>query len=331
MKSRRLILRADACKKIGYGHFIRSLALAGYLNNDFHCEFASFNEDNEFGFPSDYQIDEIAKTCNQLTVIGELLKEYNQNFLKEICRDDIVVLDNYYYDTTYQQSIRDKGCKLVCIDDVHNRHMVCDLLLTPCPLEESDFSLESYTKFCGGLKYAFLRSPFFKPGKNRNVKSKIERVVMAMGGADAFNLTDKMINIIHSTLPDANIDVIAGDTVNISTRNSEIANIYHKLSAEEIVNLFDIADIGIFPASTICIEAISRKLPVIAGFYVDNQKEFYDYGVANNCFRPLGCLHDSPDLIESRLNEIISTGNILPYVIDFNDGKDIIVKLFKDL
>lgn len=328
---RRVVLRADASKSIGYGHFIRSLALAEYLKDNFDCYFSSYNIDGIGGLMSEFQLSEVSKICSPLAIEGSEIEEFNNKFLRTIQKEDIIVLDNYYYSTDYQQAIRNKGCKLVCIDDVHDRHMVCDLLLTVCPLERKDFDLESYTKFCGGIKYALLRNPFFTACKPRNIKAKIDKIVIGMGGADAFNLTDKMINIVHSVLPHAMIDVIAGDIVNVSDESSKIATIYRKLSAKEIVELFDSTDLGIFPSSTICLEAFSRKLPVVAGYYVDNQKEFYDYGVKNNLFKPLGCLLDPHAQVASRLTKIFANGCFVPVVIDFKGSKNIIIDLFKSL
>lgn len=325
----RIILRADASKSIGFGHFIRSLALAGYLKDDFDCCFASFNEDEKA--LSRYQLTEIFRVSTPFVVRGTNLDEYNEDFISQIHPSDIVVLDNYYFQTEFQRKIKEKGCKLVCIDDVHDRHMVCDILFTPCPLRRDIFSLEQYTKFYGGIEWAFLREPFLTPVPNRNISSDIKRVVMGLGGSDAFNLTDKMIAITHNLLPYVQIDVICGDYVYTSEESKKIAHIHRKLSAAEIVPLFDNADLGIFPASTICIEAFSRKLPVIAGFYADNQREFYDYGVKENFFGPLGNLLEDSLVISNRLKDIILNNRPVPVVKDFKTYKNRIIELFSDL
>lgn len=328
---RRIIFRADASKTKGYGHFIRSLALAGYLKDDFRCEFVSFNEDQNRGEMSEYQLDETLKICTPIPVFGNSLQEFNVNFLEEIHSDDIVVLDNYYYDAAYQQSIRDKGCKLVCIDDMHQYHMVCDLLFTVCPLKREDFSLEPYTRFAGGIEWTFLREPFLSPLKTRKSSSQINRVVMAMGGADAFNLTDKMIEASLSVIPEAELTVICGDGANVAKENDSRVKVRRRLSAEGIVTLFDNADVGLLSASTICIEAISRKLPVIAGYYVDNQEEFYRYGVEHNYFSGLGSLLDDVSKIEDRLGNIIGNNWQKSKEIDFLSQKNKTIELFKSL
>lgn len=329
--TRRAILRADAGKRIGYGHFFRSLALADYLREDFQCFFVSHNEDQYMGAMSDYQLSEIFKICIPESVIGETLQEFNKNFLETVHQGDLVILDNYYYDTDYQQAIRDKGCKLVCIDDMHQYHMVCDLVLTPSPLERENFSLEPYTKFEGGIEWSFLREPFLSEMKKRNVFSQFDKVVLAMGGSDIFNLTDKMIEAVSSVVPESQIDVICGELVNVSRQNDPNVKIHRSISADEIVELFDDADVGIFSASTICIEAISRRLPVIAGYYVNNQEEFYNYGVKHNYFSGLGCLLDDVSKIEDRLGRLTGSNLQTPIEIDFLTQKEKIIDLFKSL
>lgn len=327
----RILFRADASKTIGYGHFIRSLALAGYLNNDFNCHFATFNSDTVDKTPTQNQVDQICKVCEAIIVCGNSIEDFNAQFLNEIQPTDIVVLDNYYYTTEYQKKIKDKGCKLVCIDDMHDRHMVCDLLLTVCPLERKDFSVEQYTEFLGGIEYGFLRKPFFSKPPVRNIQNNFQNILIAMGGADSFNLTDKMVAIVHKVMPQSQIDLIAGETVNISDSTKAIANVHSNQTADQIVALMDKADLGIFPASTICIEAMSRNLPIIAGYYVDNQKEFYDYGILHKYFSPLDNLLEPTASLTSKLENTLSTNRPTPTRIDFKFRKDEIINRFIEL
>lgn len=328
---RRVLFRADAGKTIGYGHFIRSLALAGYLKDYFDCFFATYNTDTEDRLPTIIQLEQVTDICNPLPIYALTLEEYNTRFLAEVGSTDIVVLDNYYFTTEYQQKIKDTGCKLVCIDDVHNRHMVCDLLITACPLTRDMFSLKSNAIFLGGIEYGLLRGAFFNVPPDRNIQGDVKRIVIAMGGADAFNLTDKITRIVHDVFPNAVIDVIAGDTVSVSDDTCRIASIHRNLAADQIVSLMDSADIGIFPASTVCIEAFSRRLPVISGYYVDNQKEFYDYGVKHNYFAALDCLLDKEDALKSRLEKIKATSRPCSNRIDFNFRREEIKNCFLEL
>lgn len=329
MEKRRIVFRADGSGQVGYGHFIRSLALAGYIKDDFDCQFTTYNAAELT--PSEYQLTEISKVCGYFAIAGDTLDEANADFLSQLRPGDIVVLDNYYYTTEYQQAVKDRGCKLVCIDDVHDRHMVCDLLMTPCPLRRSDFSVEPYTRFAGGVEWAFLREPFLRPSRPGRRSAGIRMAVLAMGGADPFRLTDKMITVVREVLPQAEIHVMAGDSVAVSDESAKAVTVHRRLSAEEIVELFDSADFGVFPASTVCIEAMSRRLPVAVGYYVDNQAEFYKYGVRNHLFSPLGCLHDDVSALLGRLRGAVTSSRPEPPNIDFSRQKQKIIHLFKQL
>lgn len=48
MGKRQIIFRADAGKRIGYGHFVRTLALADMLKEEFECVFVTQD-------PTEYQ------------------------------------------------------------------------------------------------------------------------------------------------------------------------------------------------------------------------------------------------------------------------------------
>lgn len=328
--NRRIIFRADAGKNIGFGHFVRSLALAEYLHKDFECIFCTFNP--ELHTASDYQLSEIKKVCQYLHIQAVSLEEYDKAFLDSLTGNEIVVLDNYYFKSEYQRKVKGKGCRLVCIDDVHDRHMVADVVITVCPIRREEFSLEEYTKFYGGIEWSFLRSPFLKANIARKASQRIQSIVIGVGGADPFGLTNKLINIVKSINDEIELSVIAGDTVIISSELIDKINLYKRLSADEIVNLFAKSDLGVFPASTICIEAFSQKLPVAAGWYVDNQKDFYNEGVKEGWFFPLGSFLDPSEILSHRLKKIISTPPTTPIVnIDFVGQREKIKNIFKDL
>lgn len=326
-----VILRADAGKTIGYGHFIRSLALAEYLNGVFKCVFCTYNPLGTN--PTQYQLREIDKVCQYRQIEADSIENYNQRFIDSLEGNEIVVLDNYYFRTDYQRKIREKGCRLVCIDDVHDRHMVADLLITGSPLERTSFSIEPYTHFCGGLKYSILRKDFLNVEISRKQSSPMpEKIVIAIGGADPYSLTNTIINILQKIDDNLELSVIAGDAVEIKTEYNPRITIHRRLSAKKIVDLFKWADLGIFPASTICIEALACQLPVAAGWYVDNQKEFYDYGVANSLFAPLGSFMVCETILEERLRSVLNASHhkTAPK-IDFQQGKEEIIEIFKNL
>ena len=119
-QKRKIYFRADAGPNIGYGHYIRSLALADMLKQDFDC--TMFTQ-----VPTDYQLRECETVCPIVALPDDESKF--QKFLEYLKGDEIVVLDNYFYTTDYQRAIKAKGCKLVCIDDIHDKHYVADVVI----------------------------------------------------------------------------------------------------------------------------------------------------------------------------------------------------------
>lgn len=326
LRRRRVVLRADAGKNIGYGHFIRTLALAGYLSDAFDCRYATFA-------PTDYQRQEILKVCRPLELPGGSRSEFDDAMVEALLPGDIVVLDNYYFDTGYQRRIVERGCALVCVDDIHARHFVCDLLFTPGPCPAKAFSMEPYTRFYGGMEWSFLRRPFIDGIMPREARGCIGSVVTAIGGADPFNLTGRMVAMLRGLLPDARITVIAGDTIRLpESVMDEKVDLRVRVSAAEMVEIFSRSDVGVFPASTICIEAIAAGLPVVAGHYVDNQLEFYRYLEESGAVAPAGSLLESDERLRHNLARALdSVRTATPPAIDFAARRADIVRIFKSL
>ena len=78
----KIYLRADASAAIGYGHFIRTLALADMLKDDFDCTFFTCH-------PTPYQVSEMEKVCPFIPLQEE---SHYDEFLSLLQGDEIVVL-----------------------------------------------------------------------------------------------------------------------------------------------------------------------------------------------------------------------------------------------
>lgn len=271
--NRKLILRADGGPQIGMGHFIRTLALGEMLKDDFYCIYATRN-------PSEYLRKEVNKVCDELIELPEDDRHYEQ-FLEHIEGNEIVVLDNYYFDTDYQQKIKDKGGKLVCIDDMHDKHYVADVVINHAEgLSPQNFSVENYTRLCLGYKYALLRKAFYT---NEPVHNKKYDVLIGIGGADANDITYKVATAVSNNLKKLKIAVLIGNAYNGNLKDvtHHGMDIYRSLSADDVSKLMASSKIGAFPASTIAIEATAMRLPFLVGYFVKNQEEIYK-GIVNN-------------------------------------------------
>lgn len=328
-EKRRLIIRADASRTTGFGHLVRSCAMAGYMSHDFECLICTWDST---GTPLTSWARHQAEDAGAgiVALCGASRNEADDEFLRLLEAEEetpLTVLDNYYYGPEYQRQVRERSRALICLDDMHDRHFIADILISFVPLDRSRFSMEPYTRFLSGFEWSFLRAPFLRPIP-RN--SKRHSIMIAMGGADPLELTGKVARGVREALPDATIEIVAGNSVRLDSSIDMMPRtvVHRNLDATEMADLFDRSMLGIFPASTICVEAFARRVRVGAGYFTDNQVDFYHEGVKRGLFIPLGDLRaDSTDW-----NILRDTGwqenTEMP---DFINARNRLITLFRDL
>lgn len=244
---KKIYFRADASPRIGYGHFIRSLALVEVLKDYFDCTFFTVS-------PTRYQLNELGKICKCIILNQEGGLE---SFLNYLTGEEIVVLDNYFFTTDYQCRIKEKGCKLVCIDDMHDKHYVADVVINHGIADSSLFSIEAYTQLCLGLQWTLLRKPFLQL-VNSNQKEKGNWFI-SFGGSDPYNLTERFVRLVYHRKEVKCVSVVIGDAYQYldSLWKYRKVTIYKNLSASQMATLMQQCEYAILPSSGICIEALS--------------------------------------------------------------------------
>jgi len=284
----KIYIRSDGNSEIGLGHVIRCLALAEMLKEDFSCIFVT-------RFLTDYINAETRKICDDIIILPESDDHFDA-FLSILSGDEIVVLDNYFFDTDYQKAIKNKGCKLICIDDMHDKHFVADIVINHAPgVLESDYSVESYTKCLLGTKYALLRIPFLYLAKRSKKYNMANKAFVCFGGGNYNNIAKRVVERLLSFKFIDKIFIVTGgayihiDNLQIlSELHSDKIFLYSDINAEQIVEILTNSDFAIVPSSSILWECMAAKLPVITGYYVDNQKRNSGYFFDKNIGRVVG-------------------------------------------
>lgn len=311
LSKRKIYFRADAGPEIGYGHYIRSLALADMLQQDFDC--TMFTQ-----MPTDYQLREAEPICSVVALPNDDSKF--DIFINQLNGDEIVVLDNYFFTTDYQRAIKSKGCKLVCIDDMHDKKYVADIVINHAPgLTRDDFEVESYSQLCLGLDWSLLRKPFLKFQRKEHRKG----CLVCMGGADFCGLTEIIVDaVLDATYDD--LHVIVGDInpnaphIHTKYANNNRIHLYSSLSAYQMAELMQIAKYGIVPSSGLLWESQACQLPVLYGYYVDNQQDICERNATIGVSKCIGDIRllDSEQWkslilqFSSSLETLSSTGNV---------------------
>lgn len=272
----RIIIRADGGTNIGMGHLVRCIALADMLKSSFDIIFSIQQ-------PTITTINLISQSVKNIIElpINNDYKEDALNFSQSIKPSDIVVLDGYHFKTEYQKMIKDIGCKLVCIDDLHAWHQMADIVINQADDISSDlYSAEEYTRFCLGLNFALLRTAFLQGNSSECKKINfIKKIFISMGAADFNNISGKFIEALRSFNEIEEIHVMLSDLnphlesikKTLKENNSVKIIAHYNITSEELSYLLKICDICICPASSISLEACATGIGLITGYTANNQ------------------------------------------------------------
>jgi len=275
----KVFIRADGSTQIGLGHLVRCIALAHMLKEAFDIHFV----------------------CKELPVSleGEILKygfaltkiDEECNFLDLLSFKDFVVLDHYGLNVDYQKRIKLIGCKLVCIDDLHDKEYCADIIINHAPgITPKDYKAQPYTQFALGPEYALLRPAFLKTLKGNGENKLIETVLICFGGADSKNLTLRTLEIVLGYYKFKKVNVITGsayknlDQLTQIKKTSKNVTLFHAIDDNKMAELIAGSDLAIVPASGILLEVLAVGNKVISGIYIENQKYFFEKYNQMNAF-----------------------------------------------
>ncbi|MDR2038361.1 MAG: UDP-2,4-diacetamido-2,4,6-trideoxy-beta-L-altropyranose hydrolase [Bacteroidales bacterium] len=273
----KVIIRADGNSNIGLGHTIRCLALADMLKQDFNCILAT-------RYLTGYIQAEANKAGIDIIKLPQS-EEHFEVFLSILSGDEIVVLDNYFFSSEYQSSIKEKGCKLVCIDDIHHEHFVADVVINHAGgIDRKLYSTALYTFLYTGPDYVLLR-PEFLSYKGKKGKS----MLVSMGGADPKNDTLKVLRLLEEKKIPGLCYVIVGDAFLYQSelegfcRHSGLnLEVKKNLSAKEMADIMLDCQYAICPPSTVSYEYLSLSGgELYVNVIADNQCDMYRFFLEN--------------------------------------------------
>ena len=276
-----VIFRTDGNSQIGLGHVIRSCALAQMLNkNGFYCQFVIKD-------PIQMLINEISNSGSEIIVISTkcTIQSELESIFKLIQNNkDIVVLDGYSFDENYQKTIKSRGVKLACIDDIHSVHFVADAIINHSGgIDPQLYSTETYTRLYLGPSYALLREPFLK---QREIKISDRNILISMGGADPFNATMRILLDILDSNNFQHVHVVLGGAYNYESQlieainlkdAKEIVTIHKLLNAVQMAELMAECPVAITPPSTVAFEYLTVGGILYLCQIAENQRDVKKY------------------------------------------------------
>lgn len=272
MKKQKIILRADGDSQNGLGHMFRLFALYEMLQQDFDCVFLTRADSTLSAIPTSYKYACIPVETTFENEVEWLAQHYSS-------AEYYLVLDGYQFRLSYQTAIKQKGYRLVYIDDLCEWPMLADVVINHAPSAANmKYSKESYTRLALGTEYALLRPTFLKLAKQNLPLHAKGNVFVAFGGADPLQLSQKVLSFIYQ-MPEVNqIHLVQGAAARGESgieKYGDKVKYYSSLNEEQFAALMMACDVAILPTSTVLFEWCCTKHPVITGYYAANQEMAY--------------------------------------------------------
>lgn len=308
---KKVYFRVDAYKEIGIGHLTRCLALAQMLVNRFEIYFIIQ--------PRDPKIISLISEQN-LKIIELSIQDVDNEItsLKEIVTsEDFLVLDGYQFNHRYQEKIKKLVNKLIFIDDLNQPPFYADLIINHnLHAIHEDYHVNGNTRVLLGAEYLMLRDAFFDQAfKRKSSPTKINSIIICMGGADRENLTLKFLKSL-STFFTGKITCVVGipyayyDELKLFISKSNQYSILQNLSSAKLAQSISQNDLLICTSSMIAAEACALETPMILGFMEKNQERIADIFSKEDLAVSLGDLMAIDDnQLPNVLKNIIETKN----------------------
>jgi len=272
----KIFIRVDGGEKIGLGHIMRCIAIGYMLKTDFEIHFVS-RQGNE---ATKLEIKQAGFSYSEIHSEDE--------FFEMLSGNEIVILDNYFFDVAYQQAVKAKGSKLVCIDDIGDRYFVADAVINHGGgITKKDYAVAAYTLLYLGPEYRLLRKQFQE--YKRIAPERNENIFLCLGGADPENVTLDILEQLSANFDNKNVFCVIGSAnnnyeklKNFSDGSSLKVQLLQNLDADQMVHYMSICSTAITSASTTAYEylTIGGELYVIKT--ADNQKKLFEYLIASS-------------------------------------------------
>lgn len=300
------VVRADGGPEIGYGHLVRTGALASELLDRGHkVSYVTATPQN------------VREVCPADVDTVTIFSRTNPEPVCEFTRDyaDITIVDSYLADGMYQKKLKKASSLVVVADDVRHR-IAADVLVNGnlyAPELEYDV-IGADPEWCLGPEYLLLRPEIVEYASMKPPwRDTPTRTVVTMGGSDIGELTPIVIHAFEGT--DLRVDAIVGPGFSIEQEkkikkaaNEVSANVNVVRDPDDLPKRMFRADFAVTTASTTTYELLALGTPVVNLPVVDNQKLIAD------ALRK----HDAATVLENTANVNAFSDAISNYVNDIH-------------
>jgi UDP-2,4-diacetamido-2,4,6-trideoxy-beta-L-altropyranose hydrolase len=260
-----VVFRTGGGKQIGFGHIRRCLSLANALR--------SLNVNSSFVLDGDAKASDIVTSEGHAAILIHD-DDYSQTAKEVLNRSArAIVVDSYSHPASYLKNLKSMGRRVVVLDDLAADFIPADLVVNgTAGAEEFPYVSDPSVTYLLGSSYILLRPEFENVGQ-RSYES-VERVLITLGGSDAFDLTPRIIDWVQSIFPQADIDVVVGPLFR-NTRDIESTALgvdkIHLHHAPDMGRLMRNCDVAVSGGGQTTYELAATGTPTVAIRVAQNQ------------------------------------------------------------
>ncbi|MEX0719997.1 MAG: glycosyltransferase [Balneolaceae bacterium] len=178
----KICIRVDGAKDLGFGHLYRSIAIAQNIHSHEVCFITRSDDYYYLGFDflrhHHYPIVEISSNDEFISRLEEI-------------KPDIVINDILDTDEKYITGLKDHGCFVVNFEDLGLGNRLADVVINDLYPDLYPQSNHWY-----GVEHSILNPNFEMVSSKEEPKEIVENILIAYGGTDPANLTDKAISAL---------------------------------------------------------------------------------------------------------------------------------------
>lgn len=295
----RLIIRADASKKLGTGHVMRSSTIA--------AEFL------ELGHQVLYvgNIDPINLVLERFREVGLMYPPIKPVDFQPNQKNDILLIDSYNLSPSDPFIAKEKWLRVVSIHDAVTPDYDVDLMVRPSLTSLPDSRVQIRT--LSGPRYSLLRSSVTKTLPRDPKDSTPLRILVAGGGSDPSGFCSEVTKVLRE-LPTRFIANVFSDDINLAHQPDARVKIHRvSLLLDEFAKSCDLA---LTLASSLSTELIAREIPIGVACAYENQKNGFIEMVTSGFAAPIGERQNSGEwkfdryVIEKLLNSSSFRANL---------------------
>lgn len=249
----RLVIRAHASAKIGFGHVMRCVALAEVAaDHDIPVTFTGEHDDGA---------EEAIRARG-----FELSPELEQRWPAGLRPSDVVMFDGYRFTQDDYTATREIGVRVGAIDDQGEGAYPVDVLLHQNLATSLSFDVPDGTAVLVGPRYALVRKEF---RSRRRLRTRGDRLLLTLGGADPCGLGAQLIEWVIGHGQSWDITVLLGPAAPQLTSDLDAAVVR---APGDVGRVFDQADVVIAAAGSTTWELCCMGIPSLLVQVAHNQR-----------------------------------------------------------